>query len=154
MDQFHKSHNAPVPYPTMHHSEQKCAHFCSEWCIVGYGTGALWDFWISQLTDPNIDWGTPHLHWNMGKEQCIMGSPHQWEFPPFSKAADRQSLIQALWQAINTIASWLRNSLWRPPTHQRLLCNIYSLILTWYVVYFHENELNQLLILKSTLLDC
>ena len=19
----------------MHHSEQKCAHFCSEWCIVG-----------------------------------------------------------------------------------------------------------------------
>ena len=27
----------------MHHSEQKCAHFCSEWCIVGYGTGAFWD---------------------------------------------------------------------------------------------------------------
>ena len=39
------SHNAPVPHPTMHHSEQKCAHFCSEWCIVGYGTGALWDLW-------------------------------------------------------------------------------------------------------------
>ena len=38
-------HNLPVPYPTMHHSEQKCAHFCSEWCIVGYGTGALWDLW-------------------------------------------------------------------------------------------------------------
>ena len=35
-DQIHKSHNAPVPYPTMHHSEQKCAHFCSEWGIVGY----------------------------------------------------------------------------------------------------------------------
>ena len=25
-----KSHNAPVPYPIMHHSEQKCAYFCSE----------------------------------------------------------------------------------------------------------------------------
>ena len=36
---------APVPYPTMHNSEQKCVHFCSEWCIVGYGTGALWDSW-------------------------------------------------------------------------------------------------------------
>ena len=24
-------------------SRSKCAHFCSEWCIVGYGTGALWD---------------------------------------------------------------------------------------------------------------
>ena len=47
IDQPHKSHNAPVPYPTMHHSEQKCAHFCSEWCIVGYGTGALWDLcWL------------------------------------------------------------------------------------------------------------
>ena len=45
IDLIHKSHNAPVPYPTMHHSEQKCAHFCSEWCIVGYETGALWDLW-------------------------------------------------------------------------------------------------------------
>ena len=25
--------------------EQKCVHFCSEWCIVGYGTGASWDLW-------------------------------------------------------------------------------------------------------------
>ena len=44
--------------PTMHlshipqynHSEQKCAHFCSQWCIVGYGTGALWDLCNSSLT--------------------------------------------------------------------------------------------------------
>ena len=42
---IHKSQNAPVPYPIMFHSEQKCAHFCSEWSIVGYGTGALWDLW-------------------------------------------------------------------------------------------------------------
>ena len=42
-DQSHKSHNVSVPYPTIHHSEQKCAHFCSEWCIVGYGISALWD---------------------------------------------------------------------------------------------------------------
>ena len=25
----------------MPHSEQKCAHFCSEWSIVEYGTGAF-----------------------------------------------------------------------------------------------------------------
>ena len=42
-EQFHKFHNAPVSYSTMHHSEQSCAHFCSEWCIVGYGIGGLWD---------------------------------------------------------------------------------------------------------------
>ena len=28
---------------TMHHSEQKCTHFCSKWCIVGYGIRALWN---------------------------------------------------------------------------------------------------------------
>ena len=38
---LHKIHNATVSYPTMHHSEQKCAHFCSEWCIVRYGTDAV-----------------------------------------------------------------------------------------------------------------
>ena len=42
---IHKSHNAPVLYPTMHHSSQKCAHFSCEWCIVGHGMGALWDLW-------------------------------------------------------------------------------------------------------------
>ena len=32
---IHKTQNAPVPYSTMFHSEQKCAHFCSGWSIVG-----------------------------------------------------------------------------------------------------------------------
>ena len=45
IDLIHKSQNAPVPYPTMLYSEQKCAHFCSEWSIVGYGIGAFWDLW-------------------------------------------------------------------------------------------------------------
>ena len=44
IDLFRKSQNAPVPYPTMLHSEQQCAHFCSEWNIVGYRTGAFWVF--------------------------------------------------------------------------------------------------------------
>ena len=45
IDLIHKSQNVPVPYPTMLHSEQKCAHFCSEWSIAGYGTGTFWDLW-------------------------------------------------------------------------------------------------------------
>ena len=37
--------HASVPYPKMHHSEHKWAHFCSEWCIVVYETNAdLWDW--------------------------------------------------------------------------------------------------------------
>ena len=50
IDQFHKSHNASVPYPTMCYSEQKCLHFCSESCIVWYGTDALWNLWIWSIT--------------------------------------------------------------------------------------------------------
>ena len=51
-DQSHKSHIAPDPYPTMHQSEQKCVHFCSEWYIVGYGPGGLWDLWIRSILLP------------------------------------------------------------------------------------------------------
>ena len=40
IDLSHKSHNAPVPYPTMHRfvTEMcKCVHiYVSKWCIVGY----------------------------------------------------------------------------------------------------------------------
>ena len=49
IDLIHKSQNAPVPYPTMQHSEQKCAHFCSEWSIMGYGTSSFWDLWIRSI---------------------------------------------------------------------------------------------------------
>ena len=50
------------------------------------------------MADPNLDWGTPHLHWIMGKLQCIMGSGNGREFPPFSKATD-SPLAQPSWQA-------------------------------------------------------
>ena len=45
MDLNHKSQNVPIPYPTMLHPEQKSAHFCSEWSIMGYETDAFWDLW-------------------------------------------------------------------------------------------------------------
>ena len=51
IDQNKKYYNIPVPYPTMHPSGQKCAHFCSEGRIVGYGTGALWNL---------LEWSVMH----------------------------------------------------------------------------------------------
>ena len=36
------SHNAPI---------RPERHFCSDWCIAGSGTGALWDFWIRSIFD-------------------------------------------------------------------------------------------------------
>ena len=81
IDQFHKSQNAPVPYPTMLHSEQKCAHFCSEWRIMGYGTGAFWDLWL--WMNCSISHNTPFrtemctfLFWMEGCgiwNRCILG---------------------------------------------------------------------------------
>ena len=50
IDLIHKSHNVPVLYPTMHNAEQKCAHFYSKWCIVGYEIGALWDLWDCSIS--------------------------------------------------------------------------------------------------------
>ena len=68
VNQSHKCDNAPVPYPTIHH----IAHFCSKvsccgvrdrcivefvssvpkWCVVGYGTCALWELWDWSLSIP------------------------------------------------------------------------------------------------------
>ena len=47
IDLSHKSHNAPVPDPTMHHFVTEmctCVHISvTKWCIAGYLSGALWD---------------------------------------------------------------------------------------------------------------
>ena len=44
---YHKSHNALDKYPTMHNFvTEMCTHVhisVTKWCIVWYGTGALWD---------------------------------------------------------------------------------------------------------------
>ena len=42
-DQCRKSHNAPVPYPIVQHLNVRIS--VAMWCIVGYGTGALWHLW-------------------------------------------------------------------------------------------------------------
>ena len=77
IDQFHKSQNAPVPYPTMLHSEQKCAHFCSEWSIVGYGTDAFCDLWIrstkKQQTITRISDNPVHCHTSITRYQWGFG---------------------------------------------------------------------------------
>ena len=66
-----KSHNTPVPYPTVHRSEQKCEHFCPEWYIVGYGTGALQDLW---------DWSIKATFPSQHSEQSIILIPHMLKY--------------------------------------------------------------------------
>ena len=49
-NQLHKSHNAAVPYPTIHHIVTEmctCVHiYVTKWCIVGYLSDALWYLWL------------------------------------------------------------------------------------------------------------
>ena len=74
---------------TMHHSEQKCTHFCSEWCIVEYGTGALWD-----LRDWSILYG-------QGQHSSL---PTVWRI---------MRLVRWL---VLMMMSWHGNALWRKST--------------------------------------
>ena len=45
-DQSDKSHSLSYIPP---YTIQKCAHFCSEWCIGRYGTSALCDTWYCSV---------------------------------------------------------------------------------------------------------
>ena len=80
IDLFHKSHAAPAPYPTMHHSEQKCAHFCSEWCIVEYGAGALWDFWNWPMILLVYGWVHTNILDPFGARLWVSSHKHPWSF--------------------------------------------------------------------------
>ena len=62
LDLLHKSHSAPVSYPTMHRFVEEmctCVHISlTKWCIVGYYTAALWNFFdrSSQLKGNDAYW--------------------------------------------------------------------------------------------------
>ena len=49
IDLFHKTHNAPVPYPTAHHFVTEmctCVHISvTKCCVVGYWYNVSWDLW-------------------------------------------------------------------------------------------------------------
>ena len=64
IDPSHKSHNAWNKYPTMHHFvTEMCIHVhisVTQWCIVGYETGALWDFY----TPPPVGYCLPTIREN------------------------------------------------------------------------------------------
>ena len=76
-NQMHKSHNAHVPYPTMHNSERNYAHFCSEWCIMVYGAVPLWNLW-----DWIISWWRHRMEtFSALLALCEGNSPVTGEFP-------------------------------------------------------------------------
>ena len=79
-------------------SQITAVYFCSEWCIVGYGTGAFWDLWIRSFG--RIPWYRP---WRSGLLECSsrgwlcqMGRLHEARMPAAiqqSSAATRPRII-------------------------------------------------------------
>ena len=55
IDLLHKSHNAPVPHPTVYHfvTEMRLSvHiYVTKRCIVGYLCAAMWDLWDGRYED-------------------------------------------------------------------------------------------------------
>ena len=74
------SHNAPLI------QNRNVAHFCSEWSIVGYRTGAFWDLWnwsnktvcmpLFTTLDPVVIIGGTTLTW----WHIMMEMLHYWPF--------------------------------------------------------------------------
>ena len=78
IDPLCKSHNAPVPYPTMQHFvTEMCTHvniFVTKCGIVG--NGALWDICLMHCgiyVRGVYDTRTDPVHWSMHKTACITG---------------------------------------------------------------------------------
>ena len=70
LDESDKSHNAPVPYHIMHHSERKCAYFLPELYTVGYMAGVVWPVWEHFLSD--LLWRMRQVHCGV----CVTGQYH------------------------------------------------------------------------------
>ena len=77
---LHQFHHAPVAYPAMHHFVTEmctCVHISvTKWCIVGYGTGALWDLWDGSISTaccwPRTIWCRTPVGTLMTNQDCSL----------------------------------------------------------------------------------
>ena len=84
-DQFHKSHKAPVAYPTMRHSEQICAYFFS------FLNGALWDM-------EQVHWGICEWRQFAGKVTLPWLSHQLFYFYTSTTHGELQGYLTLRWE--------------------------------------------------------
>ena len=73
IDLIRKSHNAPVIYPTTHHSEQKSANFCSEWGIVGFVRLIYCNDFLTTLANSRSSSTSTYGNWNWKYQRTAKG---------------------------------------------------------------------------------
>ena len=88
---IHKFQNASLPYPTMQHSEQKCAHFCSECCIMGYELRDLWDWSIVLNAGVAKCYGVPPFLPCDSRQMFARQPPGLWSILPWRPLLGQQS---------------------------------------------------------------
>ena len=106
-----------LSYPTMLHSEQKCAHFCSEWSIVGYGRGAFWDLWIrsSALVPMKQTLNEQVIHFNglYANMTVLLNKSHEstnnCDIILAMQIKTKQNHVHSLWQIPNIFIFLNRN---------------------------------------------
>ena len=92
----------------MLHLGQKCAHFCWEWNIVGYGTGALGDFLIRSLGGhvPYPNYMESHLgFYSSFQISEIISRYREFEFPIYREFEFRISGSMELFSDIGNLIS-------------------------------------------------
>ena len=81
MDTSHKSHNAQIPYPTMHHFGTEmctCVHISvTKWCIGRYSSDSSWDLWDGSVVISIVFHGHQVIakdepfHWCIYESSCL-----------------------------------------------------------------------------------
>ena len=98
IEQYQNSYNALDPYPAIHHSEQKCAHFCSGWWNVGYGSSALWDLWDCSI-------------------EPVVVSQYQ------AAGVTKEHTMPSRYNVSSENERWLITHPWKCLSHYNVLCN-------------------------------
>ena len=81
IDLLHKSHNAPVSHPMMHHFVREMCTYVhisvTKWCIVVYFSDALWDLWDWSIALSLNRGGWVNL-WRTSKNNAFCGPSVTW----------------------------------------------------------------------------
>ena len=113
----HKSHNASDKYPTMHHFvTEMCTHVhisVTKGCIVGHGTGALWDLCNRSIVSSLPQSCRIEFPGNQMRLHCLCG-PAGW-------IQYQLDYSHKVWQP------WFQSNEWHSLVRMLRNCDVYSL---------------------------
>ena len=83
------------------------------------------DLWAVQMADPNRDWGTPHLYWNLGKLQCS----YNWTTLTTVKCLSLGLCKRRLWKSLLLPSGTADRVLTLPRNGSQMVSQLHSLLI-------------------------